>query len=48
MEREPLSLEEVRAQSIEQSVEVANRSKERYVFTASVPFEPGDYIRKRL
>ena len=48
VERPPLSLAEVRAQSIEQSVEVANRSKERYVFIADVPFEPGDYIRRRL
>ena len=48
VERPPLTLAEVRALSIEQSVEVANRSKERYVFAADVPFEPGDYIRKRL
>ena len=48
VERPPLSLEEVRTQSIEQSVEIANRSKERYVFTCSSRLEPGDYIRKRL
>lgn len=48
VERPDMSLEEARAQSIEQPVEVANRSKERYVFKASKPAKPGDYLRKRI
>ena len=48
VERAPLSLEEARAQSFEQPVGVANRSKERYVFEANAPLKPGDFLRKRI
>jgi len=48
VERGAMTLAQVRAESIEQSVEVANRSKERYVFLCDVSLQPGDYIRKRL
>ena len=48
VERDPLTLEEARAQSYEEPVAVANRSKERYVFTADAPMKPGDYLRKRV
>ncbi len=48
VERDPLTLEEVRSQSFEQPVSVANRSKERYVFNTNAPVKPGDYLRKRV
>ena len=48
VERDPLSLEEARAQSVEQPVPVANRSKERYVFESDIPVHPGDFLRKRV
>ena len=48
VERDPLTLDEVRAQSFEQPVPVANRSKERYVFYTSAPVRPGDYLRKSI
>lgn len=48
VERDPLTLEEARAQSYEEPVAVANRSKERYVFTSDAPMKPGDYLRKRV
>ena len=48
VEREPMTLAEVRAQSIESPVSVANRSKERYTFFADAPVKPGDYLRKHV
>ncbi len=48
VERDPLSLEEARAQSLEEPVPVANRSKERYVFECDALVRPGDYLRKRV
>ena len=48
VERDPLTLEEARAQSFEEPVLVANRSKERYVFETNAPLKPGDYLRKRV
>lgn len=48
VERAPLSLEEVRAQSYEQPVAVVSRTKERYVFEADCPALPGDYLRKAV
>lgn len=48
VERPPLNLDEVRAQSVRMPVDVANRSKERYVFLVDVPVKPGDYLRKRI
>ncbi len=48
VEREPMTLAEARAQSIETPVSVANRSKERYTFFADAPVKPGDYLRKRV
>ena len=48
VERDPLTLEQARAQSFEQPVPVANRSKERYAFDANAPVKPGDYLRKRV
>ena len=48
VERPPLTLEEARAQSYEEPVSVANRSKERYVFESDVPVAPGAYLRKRV
>ena len=48
VEREPMTLAEARAQSIESPVSVANRSKERYTFFADAPVKPGDYLRKRV
>ena len=48
VERPPLSLEEVRAQSIERPADVASRTKERYVFLSDIPVKPGDYLRKAI
>jgi hypothetical protein len=48
VEREPMTLEEARAQSIETPVSVANRSKERYTFFANAAVKPGDYLRKHV
>lgn len=48
VERGDLSLDDVRSLSYEQPELVANRSKEHYVFTVSVPLKPGDYLRKRV
>ena len=48
VEREPLTLDEVRAQSVEEPVSVANRSRERYAFFVNAPVHPGDYLRKRV
>lgn len=48
VERPPMSLEEARAQSVEEDVLVANRSKERYAFELDAPVKPGDYLRKRI
>lgn len=48
VERPPLTLAEVRAQSYEQPVDVANRTRERYVFTADHSAQAGDYLRKRI
>ena len=47
VERGDMSLEEVRALSYEQPEEVANRSKEHYLFETDICLEPGDYLRKR-
>lgn len=48
VERDPLTLAEARALSVEEPVAVANRSKERYVFLADAPLLPGDYLRRAL
>ena len=48
VERGPLSLEEVRALSYEQYEQVANRSKEHYIFDCDRELIPGDYLRKRV
>ena len=48
VERAPLTLAEVRAQSFEQPVDVISRTKERYVFLSDAPVQPGDYLRKRV
>lgn len=48
VERDPLTLQEARALSFEKPVDVANRSKERYVFDSDAPVKPGDYLRKRV
>lgn len=48
VERGDLSLPEVRALSYEQPEEVANRSKEHYLFMSSLALSPGDYLRKRI
>ena len=48
VEREPMSLAQARALSIEEPVMVANRSKERYVFEVDGMMQPGDYLRRRI
>ena len=48
VERGDLPLEEVRALSFEQSEQVANRSKEHYIFLSDAPLKPGDFIRRRM
>ena len=48
VERGNLSLDEVRALSYEQPEQVANRSKEHYLFECDKPLEPGDYLRKHI
>ena len=48
VEREPLTLEEAREQSIEAPVDVANRSKERYTFLVDQELAPGDYLRSYI
>ena len=48
VERGDLPLEEVRALSFEQSEQVANRSKEHYLFNCDVELIPGDCLRKRI
>jgi putative protease len=48
VERGDLSLQEVRAHSFEQSEQVANRSKEHYLFDCDIELIPGDYLRKRV
>ena len=48
VERDPMTLAEARALSIEEPVAVANRSKERYVFETDGMMEPGDYLRRRI
>lgn len=48
VEREPLPLEEVRAQSVELPADVASRTKERYVFMSDAPMKPGDFLRKAI
>ena len=48
VERDPLTLAECRLQAVQEPVSVANRSKERYVFTSDTPVRPGDYLRKRV
>ena len=47
VERGDMPLSQVREISFEQPEEVANRSKEHYEFTAPIPMEPGDYLRRR-
>ena len=46
VERDPLTLEEVRALSFEAPADVVSRTRERYVFTVDHPVAPGDYLRK--
>lgn len=46
VERDPLTLEEVRALSFEEPADVVSRTRERYVFTVDHPVAPGDYLRK--
>ena len=48
VEREPMSLAQARALSVEEPVMVANRSKERYVFEVDGMMQPGDYLRRRI
>lgn len=48
VERPSMTLSEARTQSVEESVDVANRSKERYVFEVDAKIAPGDYLRKRI
>ena len=48
VERGDLPLDEVRALSYEQPEEVANRSKEHYLFEVPFALEPGDYLRRRV
>ena len=48
VERDPMSLAQARALSIEEPVMVANRSKERYVFEVDGMMQPGDYLRRRI
>lgn len=48
VEREPLSLDEVRSLSVLTEVPVANRSKEHYVFESIFPLRPGDYLRSSV
>ena len=48
VERGDLPLEEVRTLSFEQFEQVANRSKEHYLFEVPFALEPGDYLRKRV
>lgn len=48
VERSPMSLEEVRSQSVEQPADVISRTKERYVFMLDAPVKPGDFLRKAL
>ena len=48
VERDPLTLSQVKDQSVEVPVDVANRSKERYVFLVEAPLAPGDYLRRRI
>lgn len=47
VERGELSLEQVRELSKLVDVEVANRSKEHYVFFLDEPLQVGDYLRRR-
>lgn len=47
VERGPLTLDEVRDQSLLVPVDVANRSREHYVLRAPFPLQPGDYLRRR-
>lgn len=47
VERGTLSLDEVKAQGRLIPVEVANRSKEHYVFYQDRPLEVGDYLRRK-
>ncbi len=46
VERGPLTLDEVRGQSVLQPAPVANRSKEHYVFDCSCELHPGDFLRR--
>lgn len=46
VERGTLSLEEVRELGQLVKVDVANRSKEHYVFYLNEPLQPGDYLRR--
>ena len=48
VERGDLPLSQVRQLSYEQPEQVANRSKEHYLFEVDHPLEPGDYLRKRI
>ena len=48
VERGDLPLDEVRALSYEQPEQVANRSKEHYLFECGIELTPGDYLRKRV
>ena len=48
VEREPMSLAQARALSVEEPVMVANRSKERYVFEVDGMMQLGDYLRRRI
>lgn len=47
VERGPLTLAQVRSQSVLQPVPVANRSKEHYVFRSPCELRPGDYLRRQ-
>ena len=48
VERGEVSLEDVRANSVEFPVAKANRSKEHYVFFVGSKLQPGDYLSRRL
>ena len=48
VEREPMTLSQVRALSFEVPAEVANRTRERYAFDSTRPAVPGDFLRKQV
>lgn len=48
VERDPMSLADVKSLAYEQPEQVANRSKEHYSFDVPIRLEVGDYLRRRV